>query len=242
VYGVVAAAAILAGALACARGVKPGNGGQLAALRAIGAGFLIGVVGIDAAPAGFRAWGDRWMVATLLLVVGYAALHGVERLFVHGHQHHPHCETGHGSALSEAAAWTGVIGLALHTLLDGAAVASTAVTGTSSGVLMALGLVAHQAPVGASAAALALSASGSATRARAAGLVVALAAMVGAVAFVMASRIAPYALPLMAGITLHVVIHDLLPTLGSQGVGRATLLVVAGTLVYLATEALLRAS
>lgn len=237
-YGVVAALANLGGAYACARGAPPGQAGRLAGFRAVSAGFLLGVILIDALPGGLRAWRGQWWIAALLVVLGYAALHGVERLFARAHEHHAHCESGHASALSSTAAWTGILGLALHTLLDGAAVASATFTGAVDGALMAVGLVVHQAPVGAAAAALALTATGSVARARAAGIMVAVASVAGALAFAFAGRVAPFALPLMAGITLHVVVHDLLPTLGSRGRPRAAVLVAVGVAVYGATEAL----
>lgn len=237
-YGVVAALANLGGAHVCARGAPPGQSGRLAGFRAVSAGFLVGVILIDALPGGLGAWRGQWWVAVLLVVLGYAALHGIERLFARAHEHHAHCESDHASALSSTAAWTGVLGLALHTLLDGAAVASTTFTGTANGALMAASLVVHQVPVGASAAALALTATGSVARARAAGGMVAIASVAGALAFALAGRVAPFALPLMAGITLHVVVHDLLPTLGRQGRRRAALLVAVGVGLYGATEAL----
>jgi hypothetical protein len=56
----------------------------------------------------------------------------------------------------------------------------------------------------------------------------------------MAARVSPFALPLMAGITTHVVVHDLAPTLRAQGTSRTAALAIGGALVFAASEALVR--
>jgi ZIP family zinc transporter len=239
-YGAVAALANFLGASACARGAsQPRQSGRLLAIRTAGAGFLAGVVLVDAVPQSLAAWDGRAWVALGLAASGYGALYVLERI-VRAHVHDQHCDHEHGPSLSRAAAWTGIAGLAAHTLLDGAAVAASTTAGSASGSLVAAGLVLHQAPVGVSAAALALAASGSAREARLAGMVLAAASLVGAGAFAIAARLSPYALPLMAGITTHVVVHDLAPTLRAQGLGRTGGLAAAGALVFAASEALVR--
>ncbi len=241
-YGAVAALANCAGASACAKGAsQPRQSGRLLAIRTAGAGFLAGVVLVDAFPQSLEAWAGRAWIAFGLAALGYGSLYVLERI-VRAHVHDRHCdhEHDHGPSLSRAAAWTGVAGLAAHTLLDGAAVAASTTAGGASGALVAAGLVLHQAPVGVSAAALALAASGSAREARMAGLVLAGASLFGAGAFALAARLSPFALPLMAGITTHVVVHDLAPTLRAQGAGRTGGLVAAGVLVFAASEALVR--
>ena len=235
-YGAVAALANFAGASACARGARGDSGARLLAIRTAGVGFLAGVVLVDAVPASLRAWDGRPWIALGLAGLGYAALYAVERV-AQAHVHDRHCHHDHGPSLSRAAAWTGVAGLAAHTLLDGAAVSAATTGGGVSGAVVAAGLVLHQAPVGASAAALALAASGAPREARGAGLVLAGASLLGAGAFALASQASPFALPLMAGITTHVVIHDLAPTLKEQGGWRTVSLVGAGAIVFAASEA-----
>jgi zinc transporter ZupT len=242
-YGAVAGLANYLGASACARGASQvaHQGRRLLFIRTAGAGFLAGVVLVDAVPASFAAWSGREWIPIALAAAGYGALHVLERI-ARAHVHDRHCDHDHapGPSLSRAAAWTGVVGLALHTLLDGAAVAASAAAGGVSGALVAAGLVVHQAPVGASAAALALSASGSAREARGAGLVLAAASLIGAGAFALAERMSPFALPLMAGITTHVVVHDLAPTLRAQGFGRTAGVAALGAAVFAASETLVR--
>ena len=240
-YGAVAALANFVGASAVARGAREDRGTRLLAIRTAGAGFLAAVVVVDALPASLHAWSARPWIALGLAAVGYGALYILERV-ARSHVHDRECDHDHGPALSRSAAWTGVAGLAAHTFLDGAAVAAATTAGGASGALVAAGLVLHQAPVGASAAALALAASGSPREARSAGLVLAAASLVGAGAFAVAARLSPFALPLMAGITTHVVIHDLAPTLRSQGLGRTGGFALAGAVAFAATEALVRFS
>ena len=130
-------------------------------------------------------------------------------------------------------------GLALHTGLDGAAVAGASITGALNGILVGAALVLHQAPVGAAAAALALTADPERRGALWAGTILAGASMAGATVFALAAWLAPLALPLMAGVTVHVIVHDLWPTLGAIGWRRAAAFAALGTVVYLLTERLL---
>lgn len=240
-YGLVAALANFAGAAAVARGARRDRGTKILGVRAAGAGFLGAVVLVDAVPASLRAWSTRPWVAVALIAAGYAALYALERA-ASAHVHDRDCDHDHdhGPALSRSVAWTGVAGLAAHTFLDGAAVAAATAAGGARGALVAAGLVLHQAPVGASAGALAIAGGGPPREARTAGLVLAAASIAGAAAFAVAARLSPYALPLMAGITTHVVVHDLVPTLRSHGRARTLVLAIAGAAVFAASEALVR--
>ena len=217
-YGVLTALAILLGGGL----VGPFRGKGLHAacsLAAIGAGFLFALGLLGALPEALEM--SEAPVLPVVLALGSLTailfLHGFgHRGDSHSHSHEAdaeaHAHTGHGQAAPHARghelslydAHLAVAGLALHSLLDGVAVSASLQSREELGMLVALFVLLHKLPEGATAAALTLASGGLARDLRRNVLIVAFASLTGALAVFVVGPYLVHALAITAGVTTGV--------------------------------------
>src|SRR5438876_3661650 len=222
----VAAVADFAGALLVTTVHQKG----LAPLRyfvAGGAGFMLAAAFVRMLPESARV-----PHAFLFVLVGYFGVH----LFEHTVAPHFHFgeETHHAELLRPSAGYLAVLGLGVHTLFDGVAIAAGFMIGTTLGVLLFLAVLVHKLPEGFTVASIMLASGHSRARALgAAGLLSAL-TVVGALATAFVARHpVGYALALSAGVSIYVAASDLIPEVNREG-GPALGWTVFGGLVLFA--------
>jgi zinc and cadmium transporter len=234
-YGVLAAAAILLGGGLVgpfrARGLEARSG-----LAALGAGFLLALGALGALPEALEQAEAPLVPLLLALASFGGMLllhrfghgdphtepphHGHDHGHGHGHDHgqddHEHAPGqkpsvahhahAHTQELSLYDAHLAVAGLTLHSLLDGVAVSAALASQHELGVLVAVFVLLHKLPEGATAAALTLASGGQAQDVRRNVLVVALASLLGALAVFVVGPYLVHALAITAGVTSGVAI------------------------------------
>ena len=225
-FAAVAAAAELAGALLVVRAHRKG----LAPLRyfvAAGAGFMLAAAFVRMLPESAQV-----PHAFLFVLVGYFGVH----LFEHTVAPHFHFgEEVHPEALLDpAAGYLALLGLGVHTLFDGVAIAAGFMIAPSLGVLLSIAVFLHKVPEGFTIASIMLAGGHSRAAAVGAGAILGVLTLAGAIAtsFV-AERHVGYALALSAGVTIYVAASDLIPEVNREG-GPALAWTVFGGLVLFA--------
>jgi zinc transporter ZupT len=225
-FAAVAAAGDLAGAVVVTTMHRRG-GARLRYFVAAGAGFMLAAAFVRMLPESAHV--DH---AFLFVLVGYFGVH----LFEHTVAPHFHFgeETHHAELLRPSAGYLAVLGLGVHTLFDGVAIAAGFMIGPSLGVLLFLAVLVHKLPEGFTVASIMLASGHSRARALgAAGLLSAL-TVVGALATAFVARHhVGYALALSAGVTIYVAASDLIPEVNREG-GPALGWTVFGGLVLFA--------
>jgi len=206
----VAAAGDLAGAVVVTTMHRRG-GARLRYFVAAGAGFMLAAAFVRMLPESAHV--DH---AFLFVLVGYFGVH----LFEHTVAPHFHFgeETHHAELLRPSAGYLAVLGLGVHTLFDGVAIAAGFMIGTSLGVLLFFAVLVHKLPEGFTVASIMLASGHSRARALgAAGLLSAL-TVIGALATAFVARHhVGYALALSAGVTIYVAASDLIPEVNREG-------------------------
>jgi len=225
-FAAVAAAADLAGALLVVRAHRKG----LAPLRyfvAAGAGFMLAAAFVRMLPESAQV-----PHAFLFVLIGYFGVH----LFEHTVAPHFHFgEEVHPEALLDpAAGYLALLGLGVHTLFDGVAIAAGFMIAPSLGVLLSIAVFLHKVPEGFTIASIMLAGGHSRAAAVGAGAMLGVLTLAGAVltSFV-AERHVGYALALSAGVTIYVAASDLIPEVNREG-GPALAWTVFGGLVLFA--------
>jgi ZIP family zinc transporter/zinc and cadmium transporter len=222
----VAAAADVAGA-AIATSVHRGGRAPLRYFVAAGAGFML-------AAAFVRMLPETTQVphAFLFVLVGYFGVH----LFEHSLAPHFHFgEEIHPDAfLRPSAAFLAVLGLAVHTLFDGVAIAAGFMIEPALGVLLFVAVLLHKLPEGFTIASIVLATGRSAGAALGAGLALGVSTLLGALLTgLLAEAHVGYALAVSAGVTIYVAASDLIPEVNREG-GPALAWTVFGGLVMFA--------
>jgi zinc transporter ZupT len=210
VFTTVAAAADLAGALL----VVGAHRRRLAPLRyfvAVGAGFMLAAAFVRMLPESSRV-----PHAFLFVLVGYFGVH----LFEHTVAPHFHFgEEVHPEALlSPSAGYLALLGLGVHTLFDGVAIAAGFMISPALGALLSIAVVLHKVPEGFTIASIMLAGGHSRAAAVWAGAMLGALTITGAVATrFIAERHVGVALALSAGVTIYVAASDLIPEVNREG-------------------------
>jgi zinc transporter ZupT len=222
----VAAAADLAGALLVTTAYRKG----LAPLRyfvAAGAGFMLAAAFVRMLPESAPA-----PHAFLFVLGGYFAVHLFEHTvaphFHFGEEIHPE------ALLRPSAGYLALLGLGVHTLFDGVAIAAGFLVGPALGTLLSVAVFLPKVPEGATIASIMLAGGQSRAAAIGAGALLGVLTLAGAAAtaFVPEAHVA-YALALSAGVTIYVAASDLIPEVNREG-GPALGWTVFGGLVLFA--------
>ncbi|HKV69738.1 MAG TPA: ZIP family metal transporter [Gemmatimonadales bacterium] len=201
-YAAVAALGNVAGALAvtrhAARSLKVIEHGV-----AFGAGFMLAVALVDVIPEAFARSGT---LAMPLVLAGYLGVHLTQ------HTVTPHFHFGEETHHVHAVAGTSaLVGLLLHTLFDGVAIASGFLVRPSLGVVLFLAILLHKLPEGVTISSLMLA--GGRTRGQAVGGAALLggATVLGVILTDSLGVLARHGLAVSGGVTLYVAASNLVP-------------------------------
>jgi len=204
--------------------------------------FVAGGAGFMLAAAFVRMLPEATNVphAFLFVLLGYFGVH----LFEHTFAPHFHFgeETHPEAMLRPAAGWLAVIGLGVHTLFDGVAIAAGYMVSPTLGGLLFLAVLVHKVPEGFTIASLLLAGGHSRATAIAAGGALGLLTLGGALLTgLVAVQHVGYALALSAGVTIYVAASDLIPEVNREGGPALAWTVFAGLLFFIGADWLLSA-
>ncbi len=196
-------------------------------LSGVAAGYLLSVTLVRVVPECLEPalGGERnafWVLAGYLLV--HLMEHGMTMHFHYGE------ETHHSSALSGVMA---LVGLSLHSLMDGVAIGAALAMGGNLGSLVVLGILLHRIPEGGTIASIFLVHGFGRRGALMAAATLALAALVGAYGQAVLHLPGGPTLGLTAGLALYVASSDLLPEVQKEPGPRGALALLTGVGVFL---------
>lgn len=228
---VVAAAANVLGA-AAVTWRREWSTRALETMIALAAGFMIAASVTDIFPEAIARGGRA---AALVALLGYVLVH----LTQHTLAHHFHFgEETH--EVSPVVSVSALVGLLLHTFVDGVAIASAFGVSTSLGVLVFLAILLHKFPEGLAISSLFLAAGAGRARALYAAAALGAATIAGVVLTGVVSILGTWGLALSAGVTLYVAASNLVPEFQAKKGWRLPMAFFAGCGMYLVARALLR--
>lgn len=228
-YAIAAAAANLLGALAVTLRAR----WTLAALDAIlsfAAGFLISVSLIDLLPEAIEKSGSNGAIAALVAyVLVHITQHTIGRHFHFGEETHQ---------VTSIVSMTALVGLLMHTFVDGVAVASGFGVSQGLGALVFVAVLLHKFPEGLAISSLFLAAGASRTKAVGAALALGMTTIVGVLLTDRIAFLREYGLGISAGVTLYVAASNLVPEFQQSKGLRIPLSFVGGCALYFAARAI----
>jgi len=230
VYGVSAAAANIVGALAVTSG-RRWSVQALDRILAFAAGFLLSVAFVDLIPEAVARGGRN---AGITALIAYLLVHLTQHT-LGGHFHFG--EETH--VVTPIASRTALVGLLLHTFVDGVAVASGLLVSGAVGALVFAGVLLHKFPEGLAISSLFLAAGSSRASAVLAAGALGVSTILGVVFTSVFVGLQSYGLAISAGVTIYVGASNLVPELQSRGGWSTPISFVAGCGAYFAARALL---
>jgi zinc and cadmium transporter len=226
-YALAAAAANLLGALTVTTGARWGLR-VLNLMLAFAAGFLVSVALLDLLPEALRQTGEQ---AAAVALVGYLLVHLTQHTI--GKHFHFGEET---HAITRVVSMSALVGLLLHTFVDGVAVASGVRVGPSFGLLVFLAVVLHKLPEGLAISSLFMAAGAGKRAALAAAGMLGMATIAGVFVTAYVAPLARHGLALSAGVTLYVGASNLVPEFQATPGWRLPMSFFAGCAVYAAAR------
>jgi zinc and cadmium transporter len=176
---------------------------SLELILAFSAGFLVAVSLVDLMPEAITTGGSR---AAWVVLGGFLAVHLTQHVFVR-HFHYG-AET---HQVEKSVGVSALVGLMLHTFIDGVAIATSFAVNNHLGMLVFAAIVLHKLPEGFAISSLFLAAGGTRKAALGAAAALGLATLAGGVATGMFESLAVHGLALSAGVTLYVGASNLIP-------------------------------
>jgi len=228
VYAAAAAGANLLGAFAVTWRSRWSTR-ALDAMLAFAAGFMISVSLLDLFPEALIHGGRS---AALVVLGAYVAVHITQHVI--GTHFHFGEETHH---VSEAVSVAALVGLLLHTFVDGVAVASGLGVGGAVGALVFIAVILHKVPEGLAISSLFLAAGQGRGRALLAAAALGAATIAGVALTDHVPALRENGLALAAGVTLYVGMSNLVPEFRARGGWRLPVAFVAGSAVYFVARA-----
>lgn len=205
---------------------------SLELLIALSAGFLVSVALADITPEAIARGGER---AGMVILAGFVLVHLTQHALVrHFHFGEETHRVGHQVGTSA------LVGLLLHTFVDGVAIASAFAVGTTLGLFVFTAIVLHKLPEGLAISSLFIAAGFSRAAALAAATALGLATILGVVATNFVDPLAHYGLALSAGVTLYVAGSNLIPEFQGKTGWRHNAAFFAGCALYFAARAMVR--
>jgi ZIP family zinc transporter/zinc and cadmium transporter len=229
VYAAAAAGANLLGA-AFVVGRARWSTRALDVMLAFAAGFMISVAMIDLLPEALARGGHQ---AAVIALCGYLAVHITQHVI--GTHFHFGEETHH---VSEAVSVAALVGLLLHTFVDGVAVASGFGIGGAVGALVFTAVILHKVPEGLAISSLFLAAGQGKGRAMLAAAALGTATIAGVVLTDQIGALRDHGLALAAGVTLYVGMSNLVPEFRARGGWQLPLAFLAGAAIYFVARTL----
>jgi len=231
-FAIVAAVATLAGGLIA---TLPGrlSRARLSHLIAFGAGYILATTLVSLLPESMALITN----APLYVLAGYMLAH----LFEHTFTSHFHFgeETHTQHVIDPRVGATALVGLALHSLFDGVAIAAGFLVTPSLGILIALAVILHKVPEGVTISSLMVASGRTRKSAREAAGLLAVATLAGAAVMqVLGEGIKGIGLALSCGIALYVAATDLIPEFNQEGERVYSLSALLGVVLYFGVHAL----
>ena len=201
-YTLIAAAANIAGAAAVtsrSRWSVP----ALEKMVALSAGFMVSVAILDLAP---EAIAQHGATAAPLILLGFLLVHLTQYTLV------PHFHFGEEvHEVTRAVSMSALVGLLLHTFVDGVAIASSFEVRASLGLIVFGAILLHKLPEGLAISSLFLASGSSRRRALLAGASLGVATVIGGLLTEYVAPLGKYGLALAAGVSLYVGASNLVP-------------------------------
>jgi len=230
VYGLSAAAANVVGALAVTSG-RRWSVRALDRILAFAAGFLLSVAFVDLIPEAIDRGGrDAAIIALVSYLLVHLSQHTLGRHFHFGEETH---------AVTRMVSRSALIGLLLHTFVDGVAVASGLLVSGPVGALVFLGVLLHKFPEGLAISSLFLAAGASRSTALMAAAALGVATILGVVLTDAFAGLQSSGLAISAGVTIYVGASNLVPEIQARGGWGTPISFVAGCGAYFAARAVL---
>jgi len=231
IFAVIAAAADVAGSFIVTRAHRRGQA-PLRYFVAASAGFMLAAAFVRMIPESTHV-----PHAFLFVLIGYFGVH----LFEHTVAPHFHFgeETHPEALLDPSAALLALLGLGVHTLFDGVAIAAGFMVSPTLGVLLFVAVVLHKVPEGFAIASIVLATGRSRSAALLAGATLGLMTIIGAIGTTLfAGNHVGYALALSAGVTIYVAASDLIPEVNRDREAGSALAwtVFGGLLLFIAAD------
>ena len=226
-YGMAAAAANILGAVAvtsrATRSLK-----ALDAMLSFAAGFLISVSVVDLFPGAIAVAGA---VAPAVVLAAYVLVHltqhTIGRHFHFGEETH---------SVSELVSLSALVGLLMHTFVDGVAVASGLRVSSGLGALVFIAVLLHKFPEGLAISSLFMAAGAGRTKAILAAAALGFTTIAGVLLTDHLAFLRTYGLAISAGVTLYVGASNLVPEFQDRAGWRIPISFVAGCGLYFAAR------
>ena len=232
VYAAAAALGNVLGALAVVASRTRWSVRALDVMTALAAGFMIAVALVDLLPEAIERQGR---VAAAIALAGYLLVHLTQHTLV---RHFHFGEETH--EVTAVVSMSALVGLLLHTFVDGVAIASGFAVGPALGTLVAVAILLHKLPEGLAISSLFLAAGASRGRALAAAAALGAATLAGVLVAGTNAAWSEYGLALSAGVTLYVAASNLVPEFQSKHGWRLPVAFFAGCGLYVAARGLVR--
>ncbi|HJQ20947.1 MAG TPA: ZIP family metal transporter [Gemmatimonadaceae bacterium] len=229
-YGLSAAAANVCGALAVTWR-REWSVRVLDRTLAFAAGFLLSVAFVDLIPEAIARGGQQ---AAIVALVSYLLVHLTQHTL--GRHFHFGEETHRVTRIVSVSA---LIGLLLHTFVDGVAVASGIMVSSAVGALVFMGVLLHKFPEGLAISSLFLAAGARRSTAIAAAGAIGAATLLGVALTEQFSGLRTNGLAISAGVTIYVGASNLVPEFQARSGWGTPVSFMAGCGAYFATRALL---
>ncbi|WP_306592066.1 ZIP family metal transporter [Geothrix sp. 21YS21S-4] len=202
-------------------------------LSGVAAGYLLSLTVVRIIPECLEAKGGEgnalWVLGGYLLI--HVMEHGITMHFHYGEETHMD-----GTPLSGVLA---LVGLSLHSLMDGVAIAAALSTHSNLGPLVLLGILFHRIPEGGTIASIFLVRGFGRRGALLAAATLALAALLGSAGQAYLDLPTGPILGLTAGLALYVASSDLLPEVQKVSGIRSTVALLSGAGIFLLSARLL---
>jgi zinc and cadmium transporter len=194
---------------------------------ALGSGFMLGTVFLEMTPQSF----ELTKSAPAVILLGYLIVHTFEHTFA-SHLHFGE-ETHHDELVDPAVGISALIGMLVHTFLDGVAIGAGFELGGKVGLLIATAVLLHKIPDGCTIASIFVSSGYSKSRALGAATALGISTIAGFLLVHLGGGGGVYALPLSTGSMLYVAATDLMPEVNREKGVRMAFMVFAGTGLFL---------
>lgn len=227
-YGALAAGGNVLGAVAVVSRAR-WSVRALDAMIALAAGFMMAVVVVEIFPEAIARGGTN---AASVALLGYLLVHLTQHTLVK-HFHFGE-ETHH---VTEAVSLSALVGLMMHTIVDGVAIASGFGVSTALGTLIFTAVLLHKFPEGLAISSLFLAAGASRRRALLAAAALGGATIVGVALTDGIPALTTHGLALSAGVTLYVAASNLVPEFQAKHDWRLPLSFFVGTALFFAARA-----
>ncbi|BDU76962.1 ZIP family metal transporter [Mesoterricola sediminis] len=205
-----------------------GRGSLMRHMSGVAAGYLMSVTLVRVLPESVEQGGEAmalWAVAGFFLI--HLLEHGISPHFHYGEESHSH----HGTPLTGILA---LLGLSLHSFMDGMSITAAQHTQSGLGLMVFTGVLLHRIPEGATISSIFLVRGFGNRKALIAAGVLALAALLGSMGqHYLNIRLGPV-LGLTGGLSLYVACSDLLPEAQKEKGWKSTAGLAVGILLFMA--------